>query len=243
MSGKRQSAHPPYTYRDYKSSVLRGPARNPIDLGGLEAKQSSGAGVESRASLAGRFRPGELDHDLTRNARRGGEPLGERIVVSGRVLDESGSPVPDALIEIWQANAGGRYLHKADDHDAPIDPNFLGAGRSVTDRDGRYRFLTIQPGAYPWKNHHNAWRPRHIHFSVIGNSVMSRLVTQMYFPGDPLLDLDPIFHAVPAAARGRLIAHFDLGLTQPEFALGYHFDIVVAGSGATPRDDRGSGAG
>lgn len=242
MAGKRQSAHPGYTCSDYKSSVLRGPAREPVDLGELDAKQSSGAGLESLASLAGRFKAGELDQDLTRNARQGGEPLGERIVVSGRVLDERGNPVRGALIEIWQANAAGRYLHKADDHDAPIDPNFRGAGRCVTDREGRYRFLTIQPGAYPWQNHHNAWRPRHIHFSVIGDSPISRLVTQMYFPGDPLLDLDPIFRSVPAAARGRLIAHFDLGLTQPEFALGYHFDIVVAGSGATPRDDHGSGA-
>ena len=241
MSGKRQSAHPPYTYPDYKSSILRGPGRDPIDLSGLDAKHPSGTGVESGVSLAGRFRPGELDHDLTRNARRGGEPLGERIVVSGRVLDERGNPAPGALIEIWQANAAGRYLHKADEHDAPVDPNFLGAGRCVTDREGRYRFCTIQPGAYPWKNHHNAWRPRHIHFSVIGDSLVSRLVTQMYFPGDPLLDFDPIFESVPAVARSRLIARFDLGLTQPEFALGYHFDIVVAGSGATPRDNHGSG--
>ena len=242
MSGKRQSAHPPYTYPDYKSSVLRGPAREPVNLGELDAKQSSGAGLESRASLAGRFKASELDHDLTRNARRGGEPLGERIAVSGQVLDEGGNPVRGALIEIWQANAAGRYLHKADDHDAPIDPNFPGAGRCVTDREGHYRFLTIQPGAYPWKNHHNAWRPRHIHFSVTGDSPISRLVTQMYFPGDPLLDFDPIFRSVPAAARDRLIAHFDLGLTQPEFALGYHFDIVVAGFAATPRDAHERGA-
>lgn len=242
MAGNRQSAHPAYTYPDYKSSALRGPGREPVDLGEPGAKQSSGAGLESRASLAGRFKAGELDHDLTRSARRGGEPLGERIAVSGRVLDERGNPVRGALIEVWQANAAGRYRHKADDHDAPVDPNFHGAGRCVTDGEGRYRFLTIQPGAYPWQNHHNAWRPRHIHFSVIGDSPISRLVTQMYFPGDPLLDLDPIFQAVPAAARGRLIAHFDLGLTQPEFALGYHFDIVVAGSGATPRDDHGSSA-
>lgn len=241
MSGKRRSAHPPHVYPEYKSSVLRGPSRPPIDPGEPDAGQPAGAGVETLASLAERFRPGELDHDLTRNARRGGEPLGERIAVSGRVLDERGNPAPGALVEIWQANAAGRYLHKADDHDAPVDPNFLGAGRCVTDREGRYRFCTIQPGAYPWKNHHNAWRPRHIHFSVIGDSLVSRLVTQMYFPGDPLLDFDPIFESVPATARSRLIARFDLGLTQPEFALGYHFDIVVAGSGATLRDNHGSG--
>ena len=130
---------------------------------------------------------GALDHDLTRNAARNGEPLGERIIVTGRVLDEGGRPVRNTLVEIWQANAAGRYVHKADQHDAPLDPNFLGAGRCITDNEGRYRFLTIKPGAYPWGNHPNAWRPNHIHFSLFGDYFGSRLVTQMYFPGDPLL--------------------------------------------------------
>ncbi len=240
MSGIDSSQHPPFIFPAYQSSVLRGPTRPLFDLGAFHAAQS-GAALEARASLAGRFRLGELDHDMTRNARQGGEPLGERIVVSGRVLDERGNSVSGALIEIWQANSSGRYAHKADDHDAPIDPNFLGAGRCITGPEGRYRFYTIKPGAYPWKNHHNAWRPQHIHFSVIGSSIVCRLATQMYFPGDPLLDLDPIFKAVPAPARDRLIAHFDLGVTQPDFALGYHFDIVVAGSSATPQDDHRGG--
>ena len=138
------------------------------------------------------------------------------------------------MIEIWQANSAGRYVHKADQHDAPVDPNFSGAGRLITDRDGRYRFYSIRPGAYPWGNHANAWRPSHIHFSVMGENIATRLVTQMYFPGDPLLDLDPIFKAVPKQARERLISHLDLSITEPDFALGYHFDIVVRGSRATP---------
>jgi len=173
---------------------------------------------------------GPLDHDLTKNAAKNGEPLGERIIVTGRVLDENGRGVPGVLIEIWQANAAGRYIHKNDQHDAPLDPNFVGAGRTLTDEKGFYRFISIKPGAYPWKNHFNAWRPAHIHFSLIGRNFSERLVTQMYFPGDPLLEYDPIYQGIPnIKARSRLISRFDLETTQPEWALGYRFDIVLAG--------------
>jgi protocatechuate 3,4-dioxygenase beta subunit len=152
------------------------------------------------------------------------------------VTDEAGRPVRRALVELWQANSAGRYLHPGDTHDAPLDPNFTGIGRTITDDDGRYRFVTIVPGAYPWKNHAFAWRPRHIHFSLIGNAPVSRLVTQMYFPGDPLLDLDPIFQSVPAAARDRLLARLELPLGTEGIALGYRFDIVLAGARATPME-------
>lgn len=171
--------------------------------------------------------------DLSRT--EAGEAVGERIIVAGRVLDEDGRPVPHTMIEIWQANAAGRYHHPNDQHDAPLDPHFHGAGRVFTDADGLYRFVSIKPGAYPWRNHANAWRPKHIHFSLFGPGFASRLITQMYFPGDPLLALDPIFNCVPdPAARQRLVAAFDLELTQPEWALGYRFDFVLRGRGATP---------
>jgi protocatechuate 3,4-dioxygenase beta subunit len=173
------------------------------------------------------------DHDLT--AQRPGPPAGQRIVVSGRVLDEDDRPVANTLIEVWQANAAGRYAHKADRWDAPLDPNFTGAGRVLTDALGRYRFISIKPGAYPWRNHHNAWRPAHIHFSLFGQAFATRLVTQMYFPGDPLLPHDPIFNSVPDEhARNRMISEFDLSLTTPEWALGYRFDIVLRGAKQTP---------
>ncbi|KPF70701.1 protocatechuate 3,4-dioxygenase [Bosea sp. AAP35] len=176
------------------------------------------------------------DADLTR--QHGGEPLGERIIVSGRVLDEDGRPVPHTLVEIWQANAGGRYVHVRDQHPAPLDPNFTGAGRALTDADGRYRFVTVKPGAYPWRNHHNAWRPAHIHFSLFGPSFLSRVITQMYFPGDPLFKYDPIFQSVTdERARERLVSRFDLGTTEPEWALGYQFDIVLRGRHATPLEE------
>ena len=174
-----------------------------------------------------------FDNDLTRG--HAGEPLGERIVVNGRVLDEDGRPQRDALVEIWQANAAGRYHHEVDRHPAPLDPNFAGAGRTLTDADGRYRFVTVKPGAYPWGNHHNAWRPAHIHFSVFGRAFAQRLVTQMYFPGDPLFSQDPIFNSVrDPAARDRLVAAFDLGRTRPEWALAYRFDVVLRGREETP---------
>jgi protocatechuate 3,4-dioxygenase beta subunit len=219
-------SHPPLVHEAYRSTVRRGPTKPLVAL------------VPSLSELTGPvYGPdavGELDHDLTRNAARNGAPLGERIVVTGRVLDEDGRALPDTLIEIWQANAAGRYVHHADQHDAPLDPNFLGAGRCVTDAEGRYRFYSIKPGAYPWRNHHNAWRPNHIHFSLFGPSFATRLVTQMYFPGDPLVDLDPIYQGAPVGARERMIARFSLDVTEPEFALGYVFDIVLRGRAATP---------
>jgi protocatechuate 3,4-dioxygenase beta subunit len=179
-------------------------------------------------------RIGALDHDLTR--QHAGAPIGERIVVEGRVLDEDNRPVSGTLVEIWQANAAGRYAHDADRHDAPLDPNFSGAGRTVTDDEGRYRFVSILPARYPWGNHHNAWRPAHIHFSLFGPCFLTRLVTQMYFPGDPLLAHDPIFRAVPEGARDRLVSTFDLSLTEPDHALGFRWDIVLRGRDETPRE-------
>jgi len=171
--------------------------------------------------------------DLTRQGK--GEPLGERIIVSGQVLDEDGRPVRGSLVEIWQANAAGRYLHKWDQHHAPLDPNFAGVGQTFTDGEGRYRFVTIRPGAYPWRNHANAWRPQHIHFSLFGPAFATRLVTQMYFPGDPLLEFDPILNSVPdESARHSLISKFDWTTTTPEIALGFRFDIIVRGRNATP---------
>jgi protocatechuate 3,4-dioxygenase beta subunit len=176
---------------------------------------------------------GETDSDLTR--QHAGEPLGERVIVKGRVLDDGGRPIPHTLLEIWQANAAGRYRHKKDDHSAPLDPNFSGAGRTLTDGNGCYQFVTIKPGAYPWENHDNAWRPAHIHFSLFGPAFATRLITQMYFPGDPLLPHDPIFQSIPdVQARRRLISRFDLEITQPEWALGFRFDIVLRGREATP---------
>jgi protocatechuate 3,4-dioxygenase beta subunit len=173
--------------------------------------------------------------DLTRQGN--GEPLGERIVVSGQVLDEDSRPVRGSLVEIWQANSAGRYLHKIDQHDAPLDPNFVGVGQTFTDGEGRYRFVTIRPGAYPWRNHPNAWRPQHIHFSLFGPAFATRLVTQMYFEGDPLLEFDPIFNSVPdTAARNSLISKFDWATTAPDIALGFRFDIILCGRNATPME-------
>lgn len=173
--------------------------------------------------------------DLTK--RHAGEPLGERIIVSGRVLDEDGAPMSNTLIEIWQANAAGRYRHDVDNHDAPLDPNFTGCGQMLTGREGEYRFVTIKPGAYPWRNHANAWRPSHIHFSVFGPSLCTRLVTQMYFPGDPLLEFDPMFMSIAdEPARLRLISTLDWQTTVPEFALSYRFDIILRGRDRTPAD-------
>jgi protocatechuate 3,4-dioxygenase beta subunit len=219
-----QLLHPPY-----RSTIRRAPAEPMIKL---PAELS-----DLRKPVYGWWPIGETDNDLTRQCAE--PPQGERIIVSGRVLDEDGRPLAGTLVELWQANAAGRYRHAVDDHPAPIDPNFTGAGRAITDAEGRYTFSTIKPGAYPWRNHHNAWRPAHIHFSIFGESFLSRLVTQMYFPGDPLFPFDPIFHSIPdERARQRLISRFDLDLTQPEWALGFRFDIVVRGRDATPFEER-----
>lgn len=221
--------HPPLDTQAYQSSRLRAPGRPLVPL-----PQRL---TEITGPLLGSERVSAADADLT--AGHSGEPLGERIIVSGRVLDSDGRPVPDTLIEIWQANASGRYLHKVDDHPAPLDPNFTGGGRCVTDSLGRYKFVTIKPGAYPWRNHYNAWRPAHIHFSLFGRAFTQRLVTQMYFPADPLFSLDPIFNSIPdAEARARLIARFDIELTQPDWALGYNWDISLRGRAATVFETR-----
>ena len=221
-------AHPANLSPDYGSTRRRAPSEAPVlippTLSELTGPVFTNADV----------RPD--DADLTR--QHAGEPLGERIIVSGRVVDDAGRPVPHTLIEVWQANAAGRYVHTADQHPAPLDPNFSGAGRVVTDRDGRYSFVSIKPGAYPWRNHQNAWRPAHIHLSLFGPAFLSRLVTQMYFPGDPLFALDPILQSVrDARARERLVSRFDLETTQPEWALGYRFDVVLRGKEATPFED------
>ena len=221
-------AHPPYLSPAYKSTPSRAPTKALVAI-----PQSLS---EVTGPVFGHDAMGELDADLTRNGAKGGEPQGERIVVAGRVLDQAGRAQPDMLIEIWQTNAAGRYVHEGDQHDAPLDPNFFGGGRAVTDAEGRYTFLSVKPGAYPWGNHANAWRPQHIHFSLFGPALATRLVTQMYFPGDPLLELDPIFLSTPEGARAGLVANFSLDATQEGYALGYQFDIVLRGPAATPME-------
>jgi protocatechuate 3,4-dioxygenase, beta subunit len=226
-SGEAATAHPPYLYPDYKSTRLRAPDK-PLTIVPRTLTEVTGPAY-------GRGRPGPLDHDLTRQHE--GEPLGERIIVHGRLLDGDGRPVRNSLVEIWQANAAGRYIHQGDRHPAPLDPNFSGAGRCLTDDEGRYRFVTVKPGAYPWKNHHNAWRPAHIHFSLFGPAFRTRLITQMYFPGDPLFEHDPIFRSVgDPKAQQRMVSSFDLETTEPEWALAYNFDIVLEGRDATPME-------
>jgi protocatechuate 3,4-dioxygenase beta subunit len=226
MESFDDNVQPPLLYPDYKSTILRSPTR-PLMIVNESLKNIS-------LPAFGESAIGKYDHDLTKNSRKNGEPIGERIKVSGKVMDSYGRPMRNVLIEIWQANSAGRYIHKAEIHDAPLDPNFLGAGRMLTDKEGKYVFYTIKPGAYPWGNHYNAWRPNHIHFSVIGHQLDQRLVTQMYFPGDPLFDFDPIFQSVPKHARHLLIARFRMDWTEPEFALAYEFNIVLNGSGKTP---------
>jgi protocatechuate 3,4-dioxygenase beta subunit len=219
--------HPPHLFPDYRSTVKRSPSK-PLIIVPHTLSELTGP-VYGHDSVK------EGDNDLTRQHK--GEPLGERIIVHGRVLDEDGRPVPNTLVEIWQANACGRYIHVVDQHPAPLDPNFTGAGRTATDKDGYYRFITIKPGAYPWGNHPNAWRPPHIHFSLLGHSFLSRLVTQMYFPGDPLMPFDPIFNSVPdEKARTRMISAFDLDNTVPDWALCFKWDIVLRGRNATPME-------
>jgi protocatechuate 3,4-dioxygenase, beta subunit len=220
---------PDFCYPPYVSSVARSP-RMPLAILPETLTETTGP-------VFGHNFIRENDNDLT--VQHAGEPLGERIVVHGRVFDEDGRPVRNALVEIWQANAAGRYRHKVDNHPAPLDANFSGAGRTLTDDDGRYSFKTILPGAYPWGNHYNAWRPKHIHFSLFGAGILSRLITQMYFPGDPLQALDPIFNSIPdAAARQRLIARLDMDRAEPNYALAYSFDIVLRGHNDTPFEAR-----
>jgi protocatechuate 3,4-dioxygenase, beta subunit len=215
---------PPYLYPDYGSTVKRAPSRAPLPIPHT-LSETTGPTFESGWAGA------ELV-DLTKTGK--GEPLGERIIVAGHVLDEDGRPVPSTLIELWQCNAAGRYLHPVDQHDAPLDPNFTGVGQTVANARGEYRFLTIKPGAYPWHNSHNAWRPAHIHFSVFGPAFATRLVTQMYFPGDPLLEFDPIFNSTPdKAARASLVSQYEPAFGEAGFALGYRFDIVLRGRSAT----------
>ena len=227
VDAERQDPDPPYDYPDYVGTRLRHPKQPLVVLPHTLS--------ELTGPLYGDAALGELDHDLTR--QHDGEPIGQRIVVAGRLLDGDGRPIRNQLVEIWQANAAGRYVHEVDQHPAPLDPNFTGAGRCLTDGDGRYRFVTIKPGSYPWQNHHNAWRPAHIHFSVFGRAFVDRLVTQMYFPDDPLFDYDPIFQSVrDPEARRRMISMFDIDLTEPEWAQGYTFDIVVGGRTATPME-------
>ncbi|MBB4690559.1 protocatechuate 3,4-dioxygenase subunit beta [Paractinoplanes abujensis] len=225
----RGGPQPRLDYPPYRSSVLRHPTRDRL--------QVDPEGVELWAPCFSAADVDDAEADLT--IQRSGEPLGERIVVTGRVVDGDGRPVRHQLVEIWQANASGRYWHQRDQHPAPLDPNFVGAGRCLTDADGVYTFQTIKPGAYPWRNHVNAWRPAHIHFSLFGTDFTQRLVTQMYFPGDPLSDLDPIYQSVTdPKARDMLVASYDHDLTTPEHRLGYRWDIVLSGTHRTPMEEQ-----
>jgi len=218
---------PPLLYPEYVGTRLRAP-KDPLVVLPHSLSELTGP-------VFGDGRLDETDADLTR--QHSGQPLGERIILTGRVLGSDGKPLRGQLVEIWQANAAGRYRHAVDTHDAPLDPNFTGCGRCLTDDDGTYRFVTVLPGAYPWGNHPNAWRPKHIHFSLFGRAFPERLVTQMYFPGDPLLPHDPVFGSIPdERARNRLISSFDWDSTVPEQALGFRFDIVLRGSSATPME-------
>jgi protocatechuate 3,4-dioxygenase beta subunit len=228
FSRPRPGEQPPYLYEPYASTIKRAPRRAPIPI---PHTLSELTGPDFTGGWAGAH-----TSDLTRPAATG-EAQGQRIIVAGRLLDEEGKPIPRSLLEIWQCNAAGRYLHDGDVHDAPLDPNFIGYGRLMTNEQGEYRFLTIKPGSYPWRNTHNAWRPAHIHFSLFGNAFATRLITQMYFPGDPLLATDPVYNSVPdEAARRRLISDYDAGLSEAEYALGYRFDIVLRGRAATPME-------
>jgi protocatechuate 3,4-dioxygenase beta subunit len=228
MSTTRRDAatFPPYFYEAYRATAERSPRQPLIPLATTLSELTGPGPAVSLVSTE--------DADLTRNMGTGGEAIGERIIVTGRVLDDGDEPVAGTLVEVWQANAAGRYRHKVDQHHAPLDPNFLGWGRCLTNAHGVYRFVSIRPGAYPWENHPNAWRPPHIHLSLLGPAWGSRLVTQMFFPGDPLHALDPIFNSVPEAARERLIARYAHDVTETGYALGYRFDIVLLGPRATP---------
>ena len=216
---------PPYLYPEYRSTTLRSPKEPLVEL-------PPGA-FDMPGPLVPRGFVRDQDNDLTVQGKSA--PLGEKMILVGRLLDADGRPIRDSLVEIWQANASGRYHHVGDNHDAPLDPNFHGIGRTVTDGEGRYRFVTVKPGSYPWGNHRFAWRPQHINFSMLGNAPVQRLVTQMYFPGDPLLDIDPVYNSVPdAQARKRMICKLVLEHGIENVALGYEFDIVLAGAKSTP---------
>jgi protocatechuate 3,4-dioxygenase beta subunit len=222
---------PRLDYPPYRSSILRHPTK--------DLHQADPETIELHAPVFGPQDVDVLESDLT--IQHSGQPIGERIVVTGRVVDGYGRPVVHQLVEIWQANAAGRYIHQRDQHPAPIDPNFTGTGRCLTDADGSYRFTTIKPGPYPWKNHHNAWRPAHIHFSLFGTEFTQRMITQMYFPGDPLFALDPIYQSiVDPLARERLVSTYDHDVTQHEWATGYRWDIVLTGSRRTWTDEQDS---
>ncbi|MFF0267027.1 protocatechuate 3,4-dioxygenase subunit beta [Kribbella sp. NPDC004536] len=215
---------PRLDFPSYRSTLLRHPTK--------ELRHADPEGAELVAPVFGQSDVGALESDLT--VQHGGSPIGERILVRGRIVSGDGTPVRRQLVEIWQANAAGRYVHQGDQHPAPVDPNFTGVGRCLTDDEGWYSFTTIKPGAYPWRNHRNAWRPAHIHFSLFGTDFTQRLITQMYFPGDPLLALDPILQSITdQRARDRLVAAYDHELSQDEWLLGYRWDVVLTGSHAT----------
>ncbi|WP_369258732.1 protocatechuate 3,4-dioxygenase subunit beta [Geodermatophilus amargosae] len=221
----------PLAFPEYRSTALRAPLRTPVDLPHRL--------TEVTGPVLGEDRVLPTDADLT--WRNGGEAIGQRILVHGRVLDSDGRPVPGALVEVWQANASGRYRHVVDNWPAPLDPHFDGLGRVVTDSLGRYEFLTIKPGAYPWGNHHNAWRPAHIHFSLFGRAFTQRLVTQMYFPDDPLFGQDPIYNAIPPVARHRAVSRYSLERTQDNWALAFEWDVVLRGADQTPFETEDDG--
>lgn len=220
-----ETTDPPYFHPDVRATHLRAPKRPLISLQHTLS--------ETTGPVFGHHAVADHEHDLTQQHE--GAPIGQRIILYGQVRDSNGRGVPNALVEIWQANSAGRYVHKWDPYDAPLDPNFSGVGRRLTDREGRYEFATVKPGPYPFPNHYNAWRPAHIHFSVFGTAFTTRLITQMYFPGDPLLTQDPIFNAIPGEqARRRAICEFDLDATIADWANAYRFDIVLRGPKATP---------
>ena len=231
---REDAGAPPSLFPDYRSTVVRSPREPLVRIPATLTETTGPGGCWDRLM-------GPALADLT--TQHAGTPQGQRIIVTGRVLDEAGRAVPDTVMEIWQANAAGRYIHARDQWDAPHDPNFTGAGRVVTDAEGRYRFVTVRPGAYPWGNHKNAWRPAHIHLSLLGPAFATRLVTQLYFPDDPLIEIDPIANAVPMPYRQRMVARLDMDVTEPNWALGYRFDVVLKGREQTPfeegHDDEG----
>jgi protocatechuate 3,4-dioxygenase beta subunit len=224
---REDAGQPPSRFDAYASTVARSPRQPLVRIPHTLTENTGPAGAWDALM-------GSAMADLT--TQHAGQPLGQRIIVTGQVLDENRRPVPDTVVEIWQANAAGRYIHAKDQWDAPLDPNFTGAGRAITDAQGRYRYVTVRPGAYPWKNHVNAWRPSHIHLSLLGPAFATRLVTQMYFPDDPLIEIDPIANAVPMPCRQRMVSRLDMDVTQADWALGYAFDVVLRGRESTPME-------